>query len=78
MVATEEPCPVGLEFRRAHSFAVDDRQMSSPDFRVARRSLPPPSQDRPDIGEILRFDEQLRECRMRNIRALRRQDKFGI
>ena len=78
VAATEEPRPVGLKFRRAHGLAVDDGQMRGPDFRLGRRSPAPRRQNGADIGEIFGFDEQLREGRMRDVGALRRQNEFGV
>ena len=78
VAAAEESRPVRFEFRRADGFAVDDRQMRGPDFRVARRPLSPRRQDRADVGEIFRLDEQLGEGRMRDVGALGREHEFGI
>ena len=58
--------------------AVDDRQMRGPDFGVARRPFSPRRQDRSDVGEIFRLDEQLREGGMRDVGALGREDEFGV
>ena len=78
MAPTEESRPVRLEFRRADRFAVDDRQMRSPDLRVAGRPLSPSGQDSPDIGKIFGDDEQLREGGMREIGALGSKDELGV
>ncbi len=43
-----------------------------------RRAPPPRCQDGTEIGEILGFDEQLHEGRMRDVVGLRRQHHFGI
>ena len=53
----------------ADGFAVDDGQMRGPDFRLGRRPSSPRRQDRADVGEIFRFDEQLRKGGMRDVGA---------
>ena len=52
--------------------------MRGPDFRFVGRSAPPRRQDRADVDEIFRFDEQLREGGMGDIGALRRENEFRI
>ncbi len=76
--AAEESRSVGFEFGSADGFAVDDGQMRGPDFRLARRPPSPRRQDRADVGEIFRLDEQFREGGMRDVGALRRQNEFGV
>ena len=79
VVATaEEPGPVGFHFRLPHRLAVNDGQMRGPNLLLGRRPPPPCCQDGAEIGEILGFDEQLHEGRMRDIVGLRCQHQFGI
>jgi hypothetical protein len=57
MATTEESRSVGLEFRLAYGLSVNDSQMCGPDVGVARRSLPPSCEDRPDVGNKFRLDK---------------------
>src|SRR5215212_11785861 len=66
---TEKAHPFGFDLHGLGTVALDDREMSHPNFRV-RLGPPPPSRDqRAAVRLVLRFDEHFRERRMRNIRS---------
>ena len=55
--APEEPGSIGLHLGCSNGAAIDDSEMCSPDFRLARRSSSPRRQNRADFGQIFGFDE---------------------
>ena len=69
---------IGLELHMSGTFAFDDGKMCRPYLRVGRRTPAAGRQDRADVGDKLRFDEQCGEGRMRHVVGLPREDDFGV
>ena len=68
--AVDEPGPIGFHLRLSHGAAVVDSEVSSPDFRLSRRTPSPRRQNGADFGQILSLDEQLGKGRMRHVGGL--------
>ena len=55
--AAEEPSPIGFHLGLSHGAAIDDSEMCSPDFWLARGSPSPRRQNGADFSPIFGFDE---------------------
>ena len=76
--AAQKSCPVALVLQIAVRLPLDRGQMGEPDLGLDCRTRSPCGQQGPELGDELRFYEQVRECGVGLVRALRSQHDLGI
>jgi hypothetical protein len=78
VAAAQEAGAVRFHFGLADGFALDDGEMTGPEFSLSRCALAPCGEDEPDIGHVFGFDEELGKGGMGHVIGLRRESKFGV
>src|SRR4051812_39610596 len=76
--AAQKTRAVGLPFDGALRTAVEAQGVKRPGGRLARIAWTPMTQERGAVRQVFRFDEQLTECRMREVVRRRGEDDFCI
>ena len=76
--AADEARAIGLPFDRPLRPAFEAQHVHRPDRRLARVARPPMAEQRRAVGQVLGFEKQLAEGRMREIVGRRRQHDLGV